>query len=1018
MRAHLAAAIGGRGGVVVVSGDAGIGKSALVESIIGEAEGQRVRVLTGRAWEFADAPAYFPIRSGLRALGVTLAVPAASDADAFGLWEELLEALARACDRSPILWVLEDLHAADAQTIELLAFLAQPLRAMAALVVATVRTGDARAAGPVLSRLTRLLRDGSTIALGPLCEADVVALAASVAGRELPSSTAPVWMARTGGNPLFVVECARAVRSGRSLERALPETVVEVVVERLRALPSATRGWLEQGAIVGRDFTAATVARAAERMPSVVIDGLLPALRAGLLEEHAPGRFRFAHALVRDAIEEAMPADARRACHARTADALGELGDATEVLVERARHAIAGLGVTPDDAAEAIVLRAVAALESEGARDRAFSLWRRWIDTRGAKLDAALLLEAARLASAAGNYGEAERMAESAGAMARAANDPVRAAMAALARGASPLPGVVNAAHVRALEDAIESLDAEKEPRLARLLRARLAAAMQPAADPGIPVAIAREAIVGARATGDPSHLREVLVLAGSALMTFVDAVETHALAGELLSSSLAANDSPRALRAFSRLVVGHLELGDFAAFDADADRMMAHTRAVGHPSLTWRPLIVASMRALARGQFEDSERFVTEVEQSAALVDDPALSVSLQAHKMYRMFAIDDEGAIRAALATVAPKLFAFAGDLGTLAIQTMFALRLEDREGAAAALPGLAHFARVLPVDSPSLGIVGEAVALAGSNEDRASWLGRLLPFVGREITTAPIPYTYEGPIARAVGLLEASLGRLDAADARLEAARATCRAQRFTPWVARLSLERGRVALAAGRGNEARTLFDEAASTARELGMRGIEAKARAAMGGGARVPVPAPATDPESILLTREGEVWRVAWAARVVRVRDSRGVQLLAKLVASRGERIHALVLAGDGEVALPETDAGEAVDRRAVAAYRARLAMIDDEIASTESGTDARRADRLRRERGMLVEEIARAIGLGGRLRKVGSATERARIAVTRRLKDAVARIAELDEDLGRHLRAEVRTGTYCSYGG
>jgi hypothetical protein len=141
------------------------------------------------------------------------------------------------------------------------------------------------------------------------------------------------------------------------------------------------------------------------------------------------------------------------------------------------------------------------------------------------------------------------------------------------------------------------------------------------------------------------------------------------------------------------------------------------------------------------------------------------------------------------------------------------------------------------------------------------------------------------------------------------------------------------------------------------------------------------------------------------------------VQLLARLVASPAERIHVLALAGDGEGTFPETDAGDASDRRAVAAYRARLVTLDDDIAAADARTDRRNADELRRERALLLAEISRAIGLGGRLRKVGSATERARVAVTRRLKDAVARISDVDAALGAHLRAELRTGTYCIYG-
>ncbi len=329
--------------MIIVSGEAGIGKTALAEVIAGEASQLGFRVLAGRAWELGDAPAYFPVKSGLRALEVTPTLPTASDADAFALWEDVLEALARQAGEAPIFWTIEDVHAADARTIELLTFLARPLRALPALILVTVRAGDPRASGAVLERLTRLIRDGGLIELGRLGPTEVAELAARVAGKTLPPGSLSAWMARTGGNPLFVVECARAVRAGRRVETALPDTVVEIVTERLRLLPIETRELLQQAAVLGRETSAASIARLTGQLPAVVIDGLLPALRTGLLEEPEPGRFRFGHALVRDAIEDTLPPRARRDCHARAEAALADRGDSAQVMAERARHAIEAL---------------------------------------------------------------------------------------------------------------------------------------------------------------------------------------------------------------------------------------------------------------------------------------------------------------------------------------------------------------------------------------------------------------------------------------------------------------------------------------------------------------------------------------------------------------------------------------------------------------------------------------------------------------------------------------------------
>ncbi|HEX5058621.1 MAG TPA: ATP-binding protein, partial [Kofleriaceae bacterium] len=145
LRGALDAALGGRGGLVVVSGEAGIGKSALATELARESEQRGALVTWGRAWEFADAPPYFPVLPCLRALGLE------AHGDAFALWEQVLGALAHA--PTPLVWLVEDVHAADLGTLDLLTFLAQPLRAVRALVVATARLADARVDERMLQRL-------------------------------------------------------------------------------------------------------------------------------------------------------------------------------------------------------------------------------------------------------------------------------------------------------------------------------------------------------------------------------------------------------------------------------------------------------------------------------------------------------------------------------------------------------------------------------------------------------------------------------------------------------------------------------------------------------------------------------------------------------------------------------------------------------------------------------------------------------------------------------------------------
>jgi hypothetical protein len=140
------------------------------------------------------------------------------------------------------------------------------------------------------------------------------------------------------------------------------------------------------------------------------------------------------------------------------------------------------------------------------------------------------------------------------------------------------------------------------------------------------------------------------------------------------------------------------------------------------------------------------------------------------------------------------------------------------------------------------------------------------------------------------------------------------------------------------------------------------------------------------------------------------------MQLLARLVEQRGREVHVLTLASDEPGSAVESDAGEVLDEAARRAYRDRLRELDAELADADAAGHAPRAAKLERERQALLGELARATGLSGRARRTGSATERARINVQRRLKDAIARIAEADGELGKFLERSVKTGTFCCY--
>jgi tetratricopeptide (TPR) repeat protein len=176
--------------------------------------------------------------------------------------------------------------------------------------------------------------------------------------------------------------------------------------------------------------------------------------------------------------------------------------------------------------------------------------------------------------------------------------------------------------------------------------------------------------------------------------------------------------------------------------------------------------------------------------------------------------------------------------------------------------------------------------------------------------------------------------------------------------------------------------------------------------------------------------REGDYWSLVFDGHTTRMRDLKGLRYLALLLADPGREFHVLDLvtvergwSGDehqgaepGLTFSTGLDAGMVLDAQAKEAYRRRLAEINDDIDEAEMLGDTERASQADAEREFLIRELARAVGLGGRDRRVGSASERARASVTRVMRKAMGRISEYDPALGAHLNQAIRTGTWCAY--
>jgi hypothetical protein len=189
--------------------------------------------------------------------------------------------------------------------------------------------------------------------------------------------------------------------------------------------------------------------------------------------------------------------------------------------------------------------------------------------------------------------------------------------------------------------------------------------------------------------------------------------------------------------------------------------------------------------------------------------------------------------------------------------------------------------------------------------------------------------------------------------------------------------------------------------------------------------------------------RSGDYWTVAYGGTTVRLKNSRGLQLLAALLRQPGREIAAAELAAGGDrtgdtdpsdrphpspvpsgrekdtdasARLGLGDAGEQLDAQARATYKQQLAELREELTEAEEFNDTGRSERLREEIEFLAAELSRAVGIGGRERRAGSHAERARVNVTRAISLALAKINESHPALGEHFARTIKTGTFCSY--
>ena len=590
----LAAARQGDGSAVVLVGEPGIGKTRLAQEITALAAELGVVTAWARCPESAAAPPFWPINQlgeQLLGAGVTddLMPPPpgagseptpAGDAARFEL-QRAVTTVVTASER-PMLFVIDDLQWADADSLRLLEHMAADIGGMPALLVVTTRPLDEESPPALVDCLGELARSaGAThLTLGGLTGPAVAEWLRSRVDTSVSAEVAGLVHDRTGGNPLFVKELTELLAAEGRLgdpeavrdARTVPQGVQFVVRRRVSRLPPIAQRLLTTASIVGRTFDLDIVAAvmgppAGEVLVATdeVLDALGPALDAGLVvEDDQPGRYRFSHALVAEALAAEVNAVQRARLHAATATALaaraGDDLDADVALI--AFHALRGAVAGTLDLAIDASVRSARLAESRLAFEVAADHWGRVADTlaqrrpadRAGRIDALTALASASYRAELVDRAKAAVLA--AIDLAAKAGDPERMGEAAVQLNAPHTwppqgYGVVEADVVDALQRTIAALPEAAHDTRARVLSA-LAFASSYDPDPSTVDRITDEAIAEARAGDDPLTLARVLVNSCHSLERPGQLATRQAVIAEIFSV-IDAGDAPADLELVAR---------------------------------------------------------------------------------------------------------------------------------------------------------------------------------------------------------------------------------------------------------------------------------------------------------------------------------------------------------------------------------------------------------------------------------------------------------------------------------
>jgi tetratricopeptide (TPR) repeat protein len=1038
----------GRGRPALLVGEPGIGKTRTVEELASRINMPPERIIWGRSPEQEGAPAYWPWLQILRrhlersdaariaaefgpdavalsrllpGLGERLGVAkAAREGDAaqsrFLLFEAVAATLRRAAAQEPLLLVLEDLHWADETSVNLLLFVAEEMRGARFALVSTCRP---QAAWRARGLFADLARKSLVVDLGGLEHSEVARLVARAGGGEVTSATlVDVLRDATGGNPFFLGEVLQHLARDGHLaagrldpESLRPSDGVRAFIRRhVEPLGPEELRHLTIAAVLGRTFDVVALGAVARTSPGETLAALSTPTALRLIEPaRSQGRFRFAHALIRETLYGDLSPAERARLHLEAGQALENLHrDAAEPPVaEIAFHYYHAAPLGHGERAAAYSARAgeraVAQLAFEDGVvhfERALAVLTLHEPRDRERLKLQLALGGAALR--AGDNVKGRASFEAALRLARAVGDAEAFARAAYGIGGTRVEA--NSADpvlIAALEEALVLADPAPSAQRVALL-ARLATALYFTGEARRREELSNAAVAMAREVGEATTLAAALITRHLMLWGIGALDERMRVIDEALALASASGHRGLVLESRTWRLVDLLESGDVTAAELELGHYVQDAGETRFPKHRRYSAGVRAALAFHSGQFAEAERLATEARD----IPERRQDTSIEQVYLSQLFHVRRE---------TGGDLDSLAGPIAEQArIQRAVAswrcgfalLELErghvERARAIMAEVSAEDFASV-PRDGnlcQTIAYCAEAAAWLGDAEAAGHVYEILLAFEGRNVVVGSPPVVSMGAVARYLGLAAAAAGRLDAAVRHLEDAIALDERMGALPQVAHAQVDLARVLLRLDDGahrERAAGLLDTARAIAGRLGMRALlarmptgepEGEPIASAGKkppparGRRAPAPAPASGaPDAPVrpagratfratCRREGDFWTVAHAGHTARIKDARGLVILQLLLRHPGREFHVLELetgaaateaiagglsggtaragqlAAAGLVASRGEDAGDVLDPEARSAYRVRLAELEAELAEVRAAADEPDSDR------------------------------------------------------------------------